>query len=168
MDRNSNIFLTGRAGVGKSTIIKKILDRIDKSVGGIFTPEIREDGKRKGFKIVDIDSGEEGILASVNQDEGPKISKYRVNLDDLDRFSDRILDAVEGKDVIVIDEVGKMEMYSDKFKVALDEAIESDKLLLATLHKSLVIRFGSKGNMFKVTGENRDDLPEELIKIIDY
>ena len=168
MSRNKNIFLTGRSGTGKTTIIKKILSNLDKTVGGIFTPEIRENGKRKGFKLVDVNNGEEGILASVNQNSGPQVSKYKVNLEDLNRFSKKIEKAINEKEVVVIDEIGKMEMYSNKFKEVLEKALNSDKLLIATLHRSLVIRYGNRGNMFKVTEDNRDDLPNEILKLIDY
>ncbi len=169
MDRNKNIFLTGKPGVGKTTIIKEILDKLERSAGGIFTPELIEDGNRVGFRLVEVQGSDEGILASVNQKKGPQVSKYKVNLDDLDKFSRKIEGAIEGdEEIIVIDEIGKMEMYSNKFKEVLKKAINSDKLLLATLHRSLVIRYGNKGNMFKVTEDNRDELPSEILKLINY
>jgi len=65
----TNILLTGPPGVGKTTILEEIKNRIKEkeySIGGIYCPEIRENGRRTGFNIIDISSGRKGILASVH------------------------------------------------------------------------------------------------------
>lgn len=55
-----NIFITGNPGCGKSTLIKKLLEGIaGKKVSGMITPEIRVDGVREGFKIIDLASGKD-------------------------------------------------------------------------------------------------------------
>jgi nucleoside-triphosphatase len=83
-----NIFITGNPGCGKSTLVQKLLAGIvawpGVRVAGIITPEIRERGKRQGFRIVDLASGAEEILASPNTERGPGVSRYRVNVAGID------------------------------------------------------------------------------------
>ncbi|MEF8832497.1 MAG: nucleoside-triphosphatase, partial [Candidatus Thermoplasmatota archaeon] len=89
--RQNNIFITGPPRSGKSTLIGEILEEMNLKAEGLRTPDIRENGKRKGFKLVDIDSGEEGILAHVDVEEGPKVSRYKVDLGDLRTFTEKSL-----------------------------------------------------------------------------
>ncbi|MEM2876059.1 MAG: NTPase, partial [Candidatus Bathyarchaeia archaeon] len=139
------IFVTGKPGVGKSTLIRKVSEKIKErgySVGGMLTTEIREDGVRVGFSIIDLESGRMGILAHIRQDEGPRIGKYKVNLNDLDSVGVKSVEnAVEKADVVFIDEVGPMELKSRRFFEALMKAVSSSKPLVATVHHSLTESF---------------------------
>ena len=161
-------FLTGRPGCGKSTVLMRIIDILKKKglkVGGFITPEIRKDGKRLGFKVVDIHSGEEGILASVNQKEGPKVGKYRVNLEDFERVALKALDfALNNCDIICVDELGKMELFSEKFKKKIEKILRSPKPAIIVLHRNLIENYGKYGKVIWVTVENRDKLVEEITK----
>jgi nucleoside-triphosphatase len=90
---------------------------------------------RVGFEILDLNTGRSGWLARVNQKNGPYVGKYRVNMEDLDFIGAKAIeDAVEKCDVIAIDEVGPMEMFSDKFKEATRKALESGKPVVAVVH----------------------------------
>ena len=129
---DKNILITGRPRTGKSTLISKLIEFLKlkgKKIGGILTPEIKEKS-RVGFKIIDIGSGKEGILAHVNQKNGPRISKYRVNMDDLENIGvNGIKSAISNSDIIIIDEIGKMELFSKEFCNVILEAIDEKKVV---------------------------------------
>lgn len=163
-----NIFLTGKPGSGKTTMVKELLEELEGDLCGFFTPEIREDGERIGFRLEDIDTEKDGTLASVNVEDGPKVSKYKVNLEDLNDFSERLSKRMDEKDIVVIDEIGVMELYSDKFEEVLDKAIDSEKLLLATLHRNLIDKYRNKGKIIWVTRKDRKEIKDKTLELIDY
>jgi len=164
------IFLTGSPGSGKSTVLMKVIDILkskELKVGGFITPEIRVRGKRIGFKVVDIHSNAEGILASVDQKYGPQVGKYRVDLEDFERVALKALDfAMKECNIIAIDEIGKMEFFSKKFKEKIEEVLKTEKPVLCVLHRNLVYAYKKYGNIFYVTPDNREKLPEEIVNLI--
>lgn len=102
------------------------------------TREIRLGGFRTGFEIVDLLSGRGGVLATTERMIGPRLGKYFVNLEDLvgvgvSAISDSILDA--GVRVVAIDEIGPMELLSDRFCDVVSKAFDSEKSVLATIHE---------------------------------
>lgn len=163
-----NILLTGRPGVGKTTLIRKVIDLLNKRAGGFYTEEIREGGQRKGFKIRTLD-GEEGILASKGLKSPYRVSKYGVNLQDLEKIAvESILKALSKKEVIIIDEIGKMELYSEKFKEAVAKALNSPKKLIATITQYSCdftddIKNRKDVELIKIVPSNLDILAEEII-----
>ncbi|MCD6510875.1 MAG: NTPase [Thermoprotei archaeon] len=173
-----SVFLTGRPGVGKTSILLYLVEELRKrgyKVGGMISCEIRQGRRRVGFKIRDIASGREGILAHVNQSEGPRVSKYRVNLRDLNEVGVKAIErAMLEDDVIVIDEVGKMELFSREFVSAVKEALSSNKVVLGSVHLrahhplAKQIREGRiKGiRIYEVTLANRNHLCELLLNEI--
>jgi len=165
------IFLTGKPRCGKSTVLIKIIDILKKkglNVGGFISPEVRIKGDRAGFKVVDIYSSEEGILASTNQETGPQVGKYRVNLDDFERVALRALDfAMKECDIICIDELGTMELFSQKFKEKMEKILDLEKPVIVVLHRNLVNKYRKYGKVIYVTPENRDKIPEEIIASIE-
>lgn len=129
-----NILITGPPGCGKSTLLERLI--AGEKIGGISTPEIRKGGYRTGFEIVDLKGGRRGVLASVDIEEGPAVGKYRVNLKDLDEIGSKALDEAVGDkevEIIVIDEIGKMECFSERFKRAVVTALGSGKKVLAAI-----------------------------------
>jgi nucleoside-triphosphatase THEP1 len=154
-----NIFITGNPGCGKSTLIKRLLEELSaEKVSGIITPEIRADGKRKGFKIVDLASGREEILASENIGRGPGVSRYKVNLEGIDIIMDKFLESYEGSEYVVIDEIGMMEFYSKKFREIIAMVLNSSKVVIATLSKRFIKEYKSQGEVFNLTRENSDEV----------
>lgn len=131
-------FITGRPGIGKTTVLLRVVEGLRAEgfkVGGMISREVRKLGARVGFEVLDIASGRRGWLAHIRQPVGPKIGKYRVNLKDLNSVGVKaILDALENADVIAIDEIGPMELYSEEFIEAVRKALESDKPLVGTVH----------------------------------
>ncbi len=166
-----NVLLTGRPGVGKTTLIRKISGSLNKKVGGFYTEEIRQDGVRKGFGIKTFD-GREGILAHQNIKGRYKVSKYGINLQDLEGVAAAsIEDAIAEDEVIIIDEIGKMELYSDKFRAAVIRALNSPKQVMATIgaqrHAFLdEIKRHPDVELITVTVANRDSLAEDIIRDI--
>ncbi len=125
--------LTGGPGVGKTTIIKQALSRVSVRVGGFFTEEIRTGGVRQGFRIVTLD-GRSAILSHVDIKGPYRVGKYGVDIEGLDRVGvAAVKDAIKGCDLVVIDEIGKMELFSPYFREAVLEAIDSGKKVLGTI-----------------------------------
>ncbi|MBX5320434.1 MAG: NTPase [Candidatus Bathyarchaeota archaeon] len=168
------LLLTGSPGVGKTTLLLKIVDILRTKgyrIGGMVSREVRSGGTRIGFEILDLASGKRGWLAHINQKTGPQVGKYRVNLEDLDKIGvEAVLKAVRECDVIAIDEIGPMELFSEKFKRAVREALESGKLLVGVVHwkarDKLVdtVKRREDAETFTVTYENRDMLNQNVVE----
>jgi nucleoside-triphosphatase len=172
---NRKILITGLPGCRKTTLCNRVIDSIKGvcKVGGILSTEIREGGSRKGFKIADILAEEEGILAHINQKTGPGVRKYRVNLNDLDKVGvNAISDAVENCDVVVIDEIGPMELCSNRFIEIVNDAFDSDKCIIATIHfrskhpvvENLKRREGVA--IYRLDENNRDEMLNMIVELL--
>ncbi|MEM3519780.1 MAG: NTPase [Candidatus Hadarchaeales archaeon] len=172
----NNFLITGPPGCGKSSIIHrtvKILESDGFKAGGVYCPEIRVAGERVGFKIIDVMDGKEGILAHVKQPFGPTVSKYRVNIQDLESIGVVAIEkALQAADFLVIDEIAPMEGYSEKFVQAVERALDSEKPLLAAIHQWTTSGF--IGNvkarkdvvLFQVVGAERETLLRKLVELL--
>jgi nucleoside-triphosphatase THEP1 len=128
--------LTGGPGVGKTTIIKRALEKAQLVAGGFFTEEIIGSGARQGFRIVTLE-GDSTILAHIDVKSPYRVSKYGVDIEGLDRVGVAALqEATRECDLIVIDEIGKMELFSPSFQLAVSNAINSQKRILGTIMRS--------------------------------
>ncbi|MDP8246890.1 MAG: NTPase [Candidatus Tritonobacter lacicola] len=163
----NNILLTGRPGVGKTTIIKKAIEGLEAVAGGFYTEEIREGGRRVGFRIRSM-AGEEGVLAHVDFPGPCRVSKYGVNIADLERVGCGALEAaVEGAELIIMDEIGSMELYSVKFQEMVLRALSSSVPVLGTLQAKRNefldgIRERGDVEIVRVTEGNRNELARIL------
>jgi nucleoside-triphosphatase len=167
-------FLTGIPGVGKSTVVRRVAERIQQygvKVGGMTSADLRSGSARVGFEIRDLITGKVGVLAHVNQATGPRIGKYHVNDEDLNGIgAEAILSAIKHADLIVIDEVGPMELTSGRFKDAVQAALACGKSLLGTVHRNAqdplvqAIRADRTVEVIEVTRENRDSMPNVLLE----
>lgn len=130
-----NIFITGKVGIGKTTLIKEVTLPFREQVGGFFTEEIIKDGGRHGFLLRTF-SGKEAVLASRDIKGGPRISKYRVDLSTIDDIGVcDIADAIRTKKIAVVDEVGSMEILSKKFRDIFIKSLTSQVHVLATVRE---------------------------------
>lgn len=172
------LFITGRPGIGKTSVLLRAIEELRAKgvdIGGMLSREIREQGVRVGFEIVDFCSGQKGWLAHVSQPVGPKIGKYRVNLNDLNHVGAvSIRNAAKNNQIIVVDEVGPMELCSQAFREAVVEAANSGKPLLGTIHfkahDSLInlIKNRDDAEIIEVTFENRGRLHSVLVdKVVE-
>ncbi len=159
--------ITGRPGVGKTTLIERVVTSVPWSVGGIIGKELLVCGHRVGFSLIDIATGQEGILAHIHQRIGPKIGKYTVNMDTLHEIGiPAIRSAIRSKELVVIDEFAPMELVSPDFVPVVELALASDKSLIiathATLDHPLVHRIRQELKLFRVRLNNRDRLVREV------
>ncbi len=163
-----NILLTGNPRVGKTTIIKKVVRDL-KDVGGFYTEEIR-DGYRKGFRIITLD-GKEGILARMDIKSRHRVGKYGVNIEDLENIAVKSVEKCLDRDIIVIDEIGKMELFSEKFRNTLEKALDTGKVLGTIMKKSNYFADKVKNRkdvkVLLVEESNRDMLVEEIKEILN-
>ncbi len=156
--------MTGKPGIGKTTLCMKVFKAV-KIAEGFVTLEVRERDKRIGFKLHDLRSGYELWLAKVG--EGfPRVGKYVVFLENLNVFAERI-ESYEGCPII-IDEVGPMELKSERFVKSVENLIDSDKNLLVTVHyrskHPLVERIKREFELYVIDEKNRDEVAEEIIR----
>ena len=164
------LLLTGQPGTGKTALIKEALARTKVKGGGFYTEELRTGGIRQGFRIVTLD-GREAILAHVDISSPYQISKYRVDTDSLNRVGVSALrQALKESDLVVIDEIGKMELLSPQFKEAVTQAINSGKKLLGTIMLNPhpfadEIKRHPEVQVLSVTRDNR---PEVMKKVLDW
>jgi len=165
----SVFLLTGKPGTGKTTVIKKALSHIKISAGGFYTEEIRSSGIRKGFKIITLD-GSEAMLSHTDFSSPFKVGKYHVNIENLDNTGVKaILEAVRNAGLIIIDEIGKMEILSPAFRDAVLQAINSNKRVLGTIMLNPnpfadKIKKDPGVKLITVTASNRDKVLEDLIE----
>ena len=150
-----NILITGRPGVGKTTMIRKISEQLKElQPVGFYTEEIREHGIRKGFELVSF-SGNKGVLSHVNIRSPYHVGKYRVNLKGFELFLDSLTLRYDSATFLIIDEIGKMECLSPLFRKLIREILKSEKLFIATI--------SLKGNGFIEEIKRRDDIELVLL-----
>ena len=159
--------LTGRPGTGKTSIIKQAVAGMKGKAGGFYTEEMRSRGVREGFRLVTLD-GQSAILAHISIHSPYLVSKYGVDIDSLDRVGVSALrQAAQQCDLVVIDEIGKMELFSANFRDAVLQIINGEKRVLGTIMLSPhpwadAIKRQSQVNLIEVTRYNHHQVLEEL------
>jgi nucleoside-triphosphatase len=127
------ILLTGAPGSGKTTAIRRIVEALPRKSGGFYTREIRKAGARFGFEIVTLD-GQDGILAHVEIKGQPRVGRYGVDLTALEDIGiERIEAAARRGALVVIDEIGPMEVHSTAFRQAVETIFNSGADVLGTI-----------------------------------
>lgn len=166
------LLLTGSPGIGKTTVIRETLRNLqDIDCAGFYTEESRSRGQRRGFKICTLD-GQEGILASLGREKGPRVGRYTVHVGE---FEELVLSRIDPErspaDLYVIDEIGKMELLSQRFRNGLIDLLARPSNLLATITKrgkGFVEQIKGRNDieLIEVTKENRNQLPKAIAKRI--
>jgi len=138
MLRKVNVLITGRPGCGKSTLVERVISLLltkGAKVGGITTPEFRDPtGRRGGFLIRDIATGEERKMAAIGMPSRIRVGRYGVDVEAVRSFGVTAIErAVEDADLIVIDEIGKMELAVPEFRQCVATALNSPKPVLGTI-----------------------------------
>lgn len=170
-------FITGPPGIGKTTILLRTAEALEKKrykLGGMLSSEAREKGIRVGFEIIDFETKKRGWLAHVRQPNGPQVGRYRVNLADLESVGAvAIRNAVANAQIIVIDEIGPMELHSSAFREAVAEALECEKPVVGVIHErardDLIdsVRKNDEVEIVQATHANRDELHRYLIEKVN-
>ena len=169
---NDKILIRGRPGVGKTTIIRKVLTMAKPIAGGFLTEEIRQRRRRVGFGVRDVHFGLEGVLAHVDHKGAPRVGKYGVDVASFERVGVGALrDSLDRPGVVIIDEIGKMELFSKPFQDVVTQVMDSDHPVIATIpaHRHpFLTSLQQRGDavVVEATMENRDDLPDHLIAML--
>jgi nucleoside-triphosphatase len=157
------VLITGSPGSGKSTMMLKLIEDLrPRRVAGLSTPEVRRRGAREGFKMIDLANGVEEVLA-MTHGSGPAVGKYRVNVAGVDEMVRRIRPTLDSADLICIDEIGKMELFSTEFEKFVDHAFSLDKPMIAVVHRSFVSRYRNRGQVFSVTRANFEQVRQSIL-----
>lgn len=166
------ILITGSPGSGKTTLIRNVLSKLSMPAGGFYTQEIRQAGVRYGFEIVTLD-GERGVLAHVDMRGRHRVGKYGVDIDALEGLAvSAILDAAAQGKLVVIDEIGPMEILSDRFRRAVLDTLNSHAPVLASIVQRSTpftdrIKSIAGITLLEVRRDNRQALLEQLLNSID-
>jgi nucleoside-triphosphatase len=161
------VLLIGRPGCGKTTLIKRIVNNLPRGAGGFYTEEIRDHSMRAGFKIVTL-NGEEVVFAYVDFKSPDRLGKYGLDLSALERIGvGAVRQAIQARRLVVIDEIGPMEIRSPIFREAVNETLDSELPVLATIFaRSLPFTDAIKSRpdvtLIEVRPDNREQLASEL------
>jgi len=163
------ILLEGRPGVGKTTVGARLIDLLreaDVPLAGFLTQEIRERGSRVGFSLETL-AGEGATLAHVNLSGPPRVGRYGVDLTAFEELAIPSLERADRGAVAIIDELGKMELASERFRVAVLELLERPVAVVATVLAGRhpftdELKRRRDTEVVRVTAGNRDELPREL------
>jgi nucleoside-triphosphatase len=168
-ERSLLVLIEGRPAVGKTSVARRLRELLREDgvpLRGFVTEELREGGRRVGFTIETFD-GRHGVLAHVGLPGPPRVGKYGV---DLAGFESLVLPALASPPrggVVLIDELGKMELASKAFRDAVSRLLEQPVALVATVHVARdpftdALKRRPAAELVRVTVRNRDDLPERL------
>lgn len=163
------ILLTGKPGVGKTTVVMKVLERFRGKASGFYTEEMRRKGTREGFRVKTLDGGE-GVLAHVSYSGPFRVGRYGVDIEVFDAIVIPSLERALGKgELLVIDEIGKMELFSKRFRSLIHRILTSEGKVLGVIHQRTdplteQIRKLQDVEIWTVTDENRNPLPQVILK----
>ena len=159
--------LTGRPGTGKTSLVKQVAAQMKDKAGGFYTEEIRSQGVRQGFRLVTLD-GEDSILAHVNIHSPYRVSKYGVDIDALERVGiPALYKAAQQCNLVIIDEIGKMELFSANFRETVSQMIDSGARILGTIMLNPnpwadAIKRQPQVSLITVTRDNYQQVLEDL------
>ncbi len=162
------LLLTGVPGVGKTTLVRRVAARLGGlRVAGFTTEEIREGGRRLGFRIVDF-GGRDRIMAHVDFPGPARVGRYGVDLAAIEAVAATSLAPDPAVDLYVVDEIGKMECLSEGFVAAMRALLDSDRRVLATIARKgggFIAEVKRRGDaeLWEVTARSRELLPERIL-----
>ncbi len=166
------LLITGIPGVGKTTVLRKVAERLgDVRFCGFYTEELREQSVRRGFRLIGFD-GSEGVIAHVAFPQCRRVGKYGVDVAAMDRLAEATLAFHENCALYLVDEIGKMECMSQGFVAAMRTLLTSEKLLVATVSKTgrgfiEEVKTRNDVELLEVTHANRDSLPAVVLDWVD-
>jgi len=165
--------LTGKPGTGKTSLIKQAIAGMKGRSGGFYTEEIRTYGVRQGFRLVTLD-GQESILAHIDIHSQYRVSKYGVDIASFDQIGVAALHrAAQECDLVIVDEIGKMELFSANFRSAVSQMIDNGKRILGTimLNPNLwadAIKRHPQVNLVEVTRANHQEVLKGLLNWLKH
>jgi nucleoside-triphosphatase len=168
-DMKKNIFLTGAPSSGKTTVIKKVISALRLPANGFYTEEERVAGKRVGFLMMTLD-GRKGHLAHQDIESDFHVRRYGVSIANIETIAVPSITPVN-RNIIILDEIGKMECFSEVFKEAATRALDSSNIVVGTITfggDDFILGIKKRGDMeiLEVTPENRDMMPGSILRKI--
>ena len=164
------ILLTGPPQCGKTTVVQKVAARWPGQAAGFYTREVRRRGVRLGFEIVTL-AGATALLSHVDFPGPHRVGKYGVSLENFHRVALPALEMGPGVDLIVVDEVGKMECLSPRFVAAMEYLWAAPVPLLVTVAAKgggyiTALKGKPDKTQFTVTPANREALPSRIMELL--
>ncbi len=168
--RAPHILITGLPGVGKTTLIHTLVERLPElRPAGFYTEEIRDThGIREGFRLVTL-CGRQLILSHIRHAGPYRVGRYGVDIEGFEC----LLEELDLRDslapLIIIDEIGKMECFSRRFIDNVTLLLDGPKTLVATIARKgegfiKQVKQRPDCRLVTITRENRDRLPDELVR----
>ncbi|HUU75099.1 MAG TPA: nucleoside-triphosphatase [Methanoregulaceae archaeon] len=167
-----NLLITGMPGAGKTTLLIRLAEALEKYPrAGFVTKEIREEGARRGFELVSI-SGKKRVLSHVNRKGPYRVGKYGVDLEGFDAFLGELSFFQPVTQIILIDEIGKMECLSPKFRDLVIRLLDSDNPVIATIARTgpaFIERIRARPDVMlvEITPGNRASVTGDLIVAVN-
>lgn len=164
--------ITGKPGIGKTTVIKKLYKSLDGyCIKGFYTQEIKRAGKRVGFELCDFNN-RSAILSHINIQSRSRVGRYGVDIPTFECFLDDIDFFDPQTELIILDEIGKMECFSARFIGIVQELFQGNKAVIATiaLKGSGIISELKKMpdvRLIEITKKNRSHIPDELHDLVE-
>jgi nucleoside-triphosphatase len=158
------LLLTGRPGVGKTTALRRLAALLAGwRLGGFYTEEIRAGGRRVGFRAVTF-GGAARVIAHVAHRGAARVGAYRVDVGAVDDLADTALAPGAAADVLLVDEIGRMECLSARFVLRTRALLDAGRLVVATIGLRgggflAEVRARPDGECWTVTPANRDGVP---------
>ncbi len=164
-----NIFLTGAPSVGKTTVIKKVIQLLRVPSNGFYTEEELMEGKRVGFLMRTLD-GKKAYLAHQDIHSDFHIRRYGASIENIETIAVSSIAPIENH-VIVIDEIGKMECFSQKFVEASAKALDAPNIVIGTIALGGTayiqqVKARDDIQIFEVTPDNRNALPQLIVQAV--
>lgn len=168
-ERSLLLLVEGRPAVGKTTVVRRLATLLRQAgvpVAGFVTEELRERRRRVGFAIETFD-GVQAVLAHVGLPGPPRVGKYGVDLPAFERLALPALASAPDAGVVLIDELGKMELASETFRAAVSQLLEQSVAVVATVQIAShpftdALKRRPAVELVRVNARNRDELPARL------
>lgn len=173
---NIKIGITGLPISGKTYALRHVIEMLgekDVKIGGMIDEKIMDGRRATGMKVTNIQTGESVVFASPEIESKITVGSLGVDLSLFESVAiEAIKTACETCDLIVIDEVGKVEVESEAFVDAVKDALDEDKPMIITLHKKSRnpllqdIRRRDDVRILEITPTNRNLLPYKIMTLM--